>query len=151
MALDLDLPEDGGPPALDVQVAFPGCEPERIDTLSGGQRTLVAFAFGLALFLERPTRLLVLDEVEPALDESNLRRFNTLLGEVAATRQVLLVSHQRRTRDVGDVSFGIGRSGEGASMLHYRYERATKGLVVFGHVRGNWLERTETLMSEAVR
>lgn len=151
VALDLDLPEDDRPPALGVRVAFPGCEPERIDTLSGGQRTLVAFAFGLALFLERPSRLIVLDEVEPALDESNLRRFNALLGEVAATRQVLLVSHQRRTRDVGDVSFGIEHSGEGASMLHYRYERATKGLVVFGHVRGNWLERTETLTGEAVR
>jgi hypothetical protein len=151
VALDLDLPEDGRPPALDVRVAFPGCEPERIDSLSGGQRTLVAFAFGLALFLEKPTRLIVLDEVEPALDENNLRRFNALLGEVAATRQVLLVSHQRGTRDVGDATFGIDRSGEGASVVHYRYEPSTKGLVVFGHVRGNWLERTEALTGETVR
>jgi energy-coupling factor transporter ATP-binding protein EcfA2 len=148
--LDLDLPDDDRPPALDIRVTFPEREPERVDRLSGGERALVAFALGLALFLEKPSRLLVLDEVEPALDESNLRRFNDLLGELATARQVVVVSHQRRTKDLGDVVFGLDHGGEGALILHYRYEPATKGLVVFGRVRGNWLERTEALAGEDI-
>ncbi len=140
--LVLRLPADREPAAIDLAVSFPGCAPERVEALSGGQRALIAFSLGLAFFLEAPSRLLVLDEVEPALDESNLRRFNDLLHEVAQTRQVVVVSHQRRTKDVGDVVFGVDMAGEGASMIHYRFEPATKRLILFGRVRGNWLERS---------
>jgi hypothetical protein len=143
--LPLDL--SGGPAqaGLDVRVAFPASGFERLEALSGGQRAMVAFALGLALFMETPARLVVLDEVEPALDDSNLRRFNDLLHEVADTRQVVVVSHQRRTKDVGDVVFGVDVTGNGASLLHYRFEPATKRLIVFGRARGNWLERTAAL------
>ncbi len=149
--LVLRLPAGNGPAAADLAVTFPDCAPERVEALSGGQRALVAFSLGLAFFLEAPSRLLVLDEVEPALDESNLRRFNDLLHEVAQSRQVVVVSHQRRTKDVGDVVFGVDMAGEGASMIHYRFEPATKRLILFGRVRGNWLERSAAHEAEEER
>ncbi len=149
--LGLRLPSNSEPAAVDLAVTFPDCAPERVEALSGGQRALVAFSLGLAFFLEAPSRLLVLDEVEPALDESNLRRFNDLLHEVAQTRQVVVVSHQRRTKDVGDVVFGVDMAGEGASMIHYRFEPATKRLILFGRVRGNWLERSAAHEAEEKR
>jgi ABC-type Mn2+/Zn2+ transport system ATPase subunit len=143
--LPLQLADRLSESTMDVRVAFPGSGFERIDALSGGQRAMAAFALGLALFLETPSRLVVLDEVEPALDDSNLRRFNDLLHEVAETRQVVVVSHQRRTKDVGDVVFGVDVTGDGASMLHFRFEPATKRLILFGRTRGNWLERNAAL------
>ncbi len=148
VALPLELPEELDRATLDVRVAFPSGDWEPLEGLSGGQRALAAFSLGLAFFLEAPSRLLILDEVEPALDESNLKRFNEVLHEVAQSRQVIVVSHQRRTKDVGDVVFGVDHGGFGASTLHFRFEPATKKLLVFGRVRGNWLERTAALGGE---
>lgn len=110
---------------------------------------MVAFALGLAVFDEGDTRLLVFDEVEPALDESNLRAFNDLLHEAATGRQVVIISHQRRTKDVGDVVFGFDHLGGGAAGLQFRYEPRTRRLVVFGRARGNWLDRTAQLTQES--
>ena len=109
---------------------------------------MVAFALGLAVFEEGDARLLVFDEVEPALDESNVRVFNELLHEAAAGRQVVVISHQRRTKEVGDVVSGFDHLGGGAARLHFRYEPRTRRLVVFGRVRGNWLDRTAQLTEE---
>ena len=132
-----------------VEATFPGHPPVHLDALSGGQRALVAFALGLSVFEEGDARLLVFDEVEPALDESNLRVFNDLLHEAARGRQVVVISHQRRTKDVGDVVFGFDHVGGGAAGLHFRYEPHTRKLVVFGRVRGNWLDRTAQLAEES--
>lgn len=135
-------------PAATVGVSFPGQPEVHLDALSGGQRALVAFALGVAVFEESPSRLMVLDEVEPALDESNLRRFNGLLQGIAATRQVVIVSHQRRTKDVGDVVFGVDHLGDGASGLLFRFEPGTRRLVIFGRTRGNWLDRNAPELQE---
>jgi hypothetical protein len=136
-----DAGDGADEPRVEVRAAFPGEIEVHLDALSGGQRALAAFALGVAVLEEMPSRLMVLDEVEPALDESNLRRFNGLLHEIATTRQVVIVSHQRRTREVGDVVFGVDHANDGASALLFRFEPKTRSLVMFGRSRGNWLER----------
>lgn len=111
--LPLDLSKGLRRATLDVRVAFPDSGFERLEALSGGQRSLVAF-------LEVPSPALVLDEVEPALDEALVRRLTRLLHEVGRERQVLAVSHQTLMRHTAGHVLHIERK-EGRSRIGMQY------------------------------
>ena len=100
-------------------------------TLSGGERSLAALSLALALFQEYPSPFIVLDEVEPALDDTNIRRLQSVLDLVADGRQILMVSHQQRAKEAGDVVFGVERNLDGASQVKFRYEPRTRRLDIF--------------------
>ena len=76
----------------------------------------------LALFLEIPSPALVLDEVEPALDEAMVRRLTSLLRTVALERQVILVSQQRLVREAADTVFDLRRRKDHGSHVWFRYD-----------------------------
>lgn len=116
---------------VEVLVRPPGKVLDRVDNLSGGERSLAALALALAVFQEDESPLFILDEVEPALDDTNIRRVQTFLDRVADHRQILLVSHQQRAKETGDVVFGVEQNLDGAGQIRFRYEPRTHRLEVF--------------------
>ncbi len=107
----------------------------RVSALSGGERSLAALSLALALFQEYASPLFVLDEVEPALDDTNIRRLQAVLDRVADSHQILMISHQQRAKEAGDAVFGIERNLDGASQVKFRYEPKSRRLDVFRRTR----------------
>jgi hypothetical protein len=83
------------------------------------------------VFQENDSPFFVLDEVEPALDDTNIRRLQAVLDSVADGRQLLVVSHQQRAKETGDAVFGVERNLDGASQVKFRFEPRTRRLDVF--------------------
>jgi chromosome segregation protein len=97
---------------------FPGGEKiKRLSLLSGGERSLVAVAFLVALFKARPSPFYILDEVEAALDDTNLGRLLEIYEELRENSQLLVITHQKRTMEVGDALYGVTMRGDGVSTV----------------------------------
>lgn len=127
----LALVQGDGGPGVDIMVRPPGKVLDRVSSLSGGERSLAALSLALAVFQEYDSPFFVLDEVEPALDDTNIRRLQAVLDSVANDRQLLVVSHQQRAKETGDVVFGVERNLDGASQVKFRFEPGTRRLDVF--------------------
>lgn len=123
--------ESSDGPGVDVLVRPPEKVLESVSVLSGGERSLAALSLALAVFQEFDSPIFILDEVEPALDDTNIRRVQAVLDSVADSRQLLVVSHQQRAKETGDVVFGIERNLDGASQVKYRFEPQTRRLDIF--------------------
>jgi chromosome segregation protein len=89
----------------------------RLSLLSGGERSLAALAFLFAIFRARPSPFYLMDEVEAALDDVNLRRFLDMVGGFAERTQMLLVTHQKRTMEAADILYGVSMGKGGASRV----------------------------------
>jgi chromosome segregation protein len=123
----LELTDPGDMLATGIEiVARPGRKRvKRLSLLSGGERALAALAFLFAIFRARPSPFYLLDEVEAALDDVNLHRFIELIKGFAATSQVLLVTHQKRTMEAADILYGVSMGRDGASsVIAQRVEEA---------------------------
>ena len=83
--------------------------------LSGGERSLAALAFLFSIFEARPSPFYVLDEVEAALDDSNLRRFLRIVDEFRQRAQLMIVTHQQQTVEAADVLYGVTMEPGGSS------------------------------------
>lgn len=127
----LPIVEGKDGPGVDILVRPPGKVLDRVSVLSGGERSLAALSLALAVFQELDSPFFVLDEVEPALDDTNIRRVQAVLDSVADSRQLLVVSHQQRAKETGDVVFGVERNLDGASQVKFRFEPQTRRLEVF--------------------
>jgi len=97
-----------GPPRKDVR---------SISLLSGGERTLTAVALLFALFKARPSPFCFLDEVDAALDETNIERFCSLLGEFIQNSQFLIVTHSKQTMSYASILYGVTMETGGVSKL----------------------------------
>ena len=89
----------------------------RLSLLSGGEKALGAIAFLFALFLARPCPFYLLDEVEAALDDTNIGRFVELLRRYAERAQFIVVTHQKRTMEAADVLYGVTMGADGVSQV----------------------------------
>ncbi len=99
--------------------------------LSGGERSLAALAFLFSIFEARPSPFYVLDEVEAALDDVNLRRFLRMVDEFRSRAQLIIVTHQQQTMEAADVLYGITLQPGGSSQA-VRKELAAAVAVVEG-------------------
>jgi chromosome segregation protein len=115
--LILTEPDDMLATGIDFEARPPGKKVKRLSLLSGGERSLTAIAFLLAIFKARPSPFYVLDEVEAALDDTNLQRLLQIFDELRATSQLLVVTHQKRTMEVADSLYGISMQGDGVSSV----------------------------------
>jgi chromosome segregation protein len=115
--LVLTDPDDMLGTGIDVEARPPGKKVKRLSLLSGGERSLVAVAFLVALFKARPSPFYVLDEVEAALDDTNLGRLLDLYAELRATSQLIVITHQKRTMEIGDALYGVTMRGDGVSTV----------------------------------
>ena len=85
--------------------------------LSGGERSLAALAFLFSIFEARPSPFYVLDEVEAALDDVNLRRFLRIVDEFRGKAQLIIVTHQQHTMEAADVLYGVTMEPGGSSQV----------------------------------
>ena len=115
--LVLTEPDDILTTGIEVEARPAGKTVKRMSLLSGGERTLVALAFLVALFKARPSPFYVLDEIEAALDDANLGRLLVLMEELRQSSQLLVVTHQKRTMEAADALYGVSMRGDGVSMV----------------------------------
>jgi chromosome segregation protein len=115
--LVLTDPDDMLATGIDVEARPPGKKVKRLSLLSGGERSLVAVAFLVALFKARPSPFYILDEVEAALDDTNLGRLLELYEELRENSQLLVITHQKRTMEVADALYGVTMRGDGVSSV----------------------------------
>jgi chromosome segregation protein len=85
--------------------------------LSGGERSLTAIAFLLAIFRARPSPFYVMDEVEAALDDTNVGRLLDIFDELRSSSQLIIVTHQKRTMEVADSLYGVSMRSDGVSAV----------------------------------
>jgi len=115
--LVLTDPSDMLATGVEVEARPPGKKVKRLSLLSGGERSLVAVAFLVALFKARPSPFYILDEVEAALDDTNIGRFTELLRTYADRAQFIVITHQKRTMEAADVLYGVTMGPDGVSQV----------------------------------
>ncbi len=124
-ALRLTTPDDLLNTGIEVEAKPSGKNVRKLSLLSGGERALTALGLLFAIFRSRPSPFYVMDEVEAALDEVNLRRFLALLDEFRTEAQLLVVSHQRRTMEIADCLYGVSmKPGESSKVVSERLRAA---------------------------
>ncbi len=116
-ALTLTDADDLMTTGIEVAVKPAGKRIERLSLLSGGEKSLAAVAFLIAIFKARPSPFYVMDEVEAALDDANLGRLLTLFTELRASSQLIIITHQKRTMEIADALYGVSMSGDGISAV----------------------------------
>jgi chromosome segregation protein len=102
---------------VDVEARPPGKKVKRLSLLSGGERSLTAVALLVAIFRARPSPFYVLDEVEAALDDVNLGRLISLIAELRASSQLIIITHQKRTMEIADALYGVTMRGDGVTQV----------------------------------
>ncbi len=102
---------------VDVEARPAGKKVKRLSLLSGGERSLVAVAFLVALFKARPSPFYILDEVEAALDDVNLGRLLGIYEELRENSQMLVITHHKRTMEVADALYGVTMREDGVSSV----------------------------------
>ena len=113
--LILTDPSDMLNSGVDVEARPPGKRIKRLSLLSGGERSLTAVALLVAIFKARPSPFYVMDEVEAALDDNNLGRLLGVLEELRQASQLIIITHQKRTMEIGDALYGVTMRGDGVS------------------------------------
>ena len=109
--------EEDGDPGIEVELRPAGKRITRLSLLSGGEKALGAISFLFALFLAKPCPFYLLDEVEAALDDTNIARFVELLRRYAHQAQFVVITHQKRTMEAADVLYGVTMGGDGVSQV----------------------------------
>ena len=105
--LVLTDPEDMLSTGIEIEARPAGKKVKRLSLLSGGERSLAAIAFLVAIFKARPSPFYVMDEVEAALDDMNLTRLLTIFKELQETSQLIVITHQKRTMEIADALYGV--------------------------------------------
>ena len=115
--LMLTEPDDMLATGIEIEARPPGKRVKRLSLLSGGERSLTAIAYLFAIFKARPSPFYVLDEVEAALDDTNLQRLLRIFEELRESSQLVVITHQRRTMEVADALYGVTMRGDGVSAV----------------------------------
>ncbi|HKV48659.1 MAG TPA: chromosome segregation protein SMC [Candidatus Acidoferrales bacterium] len=113
----LSEPDSSGDTGIDIVVQPPGKRLQSIMLLSGGEKALTALALLIAVFRYSPSPFCILDEVDAPLDEANVGRFNKMLADMCGQTQFIVVTHNRRTMEMGSVLYGVTMQEPGVSKL----------------------------------
>jgi chromosome segregation ATPase len=114
---EADPDDDESEPGVEIELRPAGKKVTRLSLLSGGEKSLGAISFLFALFLARPCPFYLLDEVEAALDDTNIGRFVELLRRYADRAQFIVVTHQKRTMEAADILYGVTMGEAGVSQI----------------------------------
>ncbi len=115
--LILTDPDDMLTTGVEVEARPPGKRVKRLSLLSGGERSLTAVALLVSIFKARPSPFYVMDEVEAALDDTNLQRLIGIMRELQESSQLIVITHQKRTMEVADALYGVSMQGDGVSKV----------------------------------
>ena len=104
-------------PGIEILAQPPGKKLQSVNLFSGGEKALTAVALIFGIFLIKPTPFCLLDEVDAPLDEGNVGRYNDMVEEMSKTSQFILITHNKRTMEIGDTLYGVtmeepGRTGD---------------------------------------
>jgi chromosome segregation protein len=113
----LSEPDSSGDAGIDIVAQPPGKRLQNILLLSGGEKALTALALLIAVFRYQPSPFCILDEVDAPLDEANVGRFNKMLSEMCGQTQFIVVTHNRKTMEMGSVLYGVTMQEPGVSKL----------------------------------
>jgi chromosome segregation protein len=102
---------------IEVEARPAGKKVKRLSLLSGGERSLTAIALLVSIFKARPSPFYVMDEVEAALDDTNLGRLLDIFRELRDDSQLIIITHQKRTMEVADALYGITMRGDGVTTV----------------------------------
>ena len=115
--LTLSQPEDVLTSGIEISVQPPGKIVTHLESLSGGEKALVAIALYFAIMKVNPPPFCVLDEIEAALDDVNVDRFAGYLRGMNQNTQFIVITHRRGTMEEADVLYGVTMQDEGVSKL----------------------------------
>lgn len=107
----------GHEPGIEILAQPPGKKLQSVNLFSGGEKALTAVALIFGIFLIKPTPFCLLDEVDAPLDEGNVGRYNEMVREMSKTSQFILITHNKRTMEVGDMLYGVTMEEPGVSKL----------------------------------
>ena len=102
---------------VEVEARPPGKKVKRLSLLSGGEKSLTAVAMLVAIFRARPSPFYVMDEVEAALDDVNLRRLIGLFEQLRTQSQLIVITHQKPTMEIADALYGVSMQGDGITTV----------------------------------
>jgi chromosome segregation protein len=125
--LVLTDPEEPDSTGVEVAAQPRGKKLSKMSLMSGGEKALTALALLFAVYRTRPCPFYILDEVEAALDDVNLRRFCTFVDSMREYTQFIVVTHQRRTMEMADTLYGVSMHADGVSkVVSQRLDRAAE-------------------------
>ncbi|MBE6864759.1 MAG: chromosome segregation protein SMC [Ruminococcus flavefaciens] len=116
-ALILTDPENVLESGIEISVAPPGKVIKNLISLSGGEQSFVAIAIYFAILRLRPAPFCILDEIDAALDEVNVRKYAQYLKNFTDTTQFVLVTHRRSAMEEANVLYGVTMQEDGISKL----------------------------------
>lgn len=123
--LEMTEPDDPAATGIEVVAQPRGKRVTKMSLLSGGERSLTALGLLFAVYRTRTVPFYVLDEVEAALDDSNLDRLLAAIEVLRTRTQLIVISHQRRTMESADVLYGVSMQADGVSrVVSQKLERA---------------------------
>ena len=129
--LQLTAPDDPEATGVEVSAQPRGKKLAKMSLLSGGEKSLTALALLFAVYRTRPCPFYILDEVEAALDDTNLRRFVAFTDSMRHHTQFIVVTHQRRTMEMADVLYGVSMQADGVSkVVSQKLDRAARNTEV---------------------
>ena len=124
-SLSLENPEDVENSGVEVTAQPRGKRLTKMMLMSGGEKSLTALALLFAVYKTRSTPFYILDEVEAALDDTNLRRLMSYIDTLRQQTQLIMITHQRRTMEMADVLFGVSMQADGVTkVVSQKLERA---------------------------
>jgi chromosome segregation protein len=125
-SLSMTEPDDPESTGVEVAAQPRGKRLQKMSLLSGGEKSLTALALLFAVYRTRPCPFYILDEVEAALDDTNLRRFIAFVDSLRTHTQFVVVTHQRRTMEMADVLYGVSMQADGVSkVVSQKIERSS--------------------------
>jgi chromosome segregation protein len=113
----LTEPDSSGDAGIDIVASPPGKRLQNVLLLSGGEKAMTALALLIAIFRYQPSPFCILDEVDAPLDEANVGRFTRLISEMSSQTQFIIVTHNRKTMEMGSVLYGVTMQEPGVSKL----------------------------------
>jgi len=116
-SLSLTESDDVLEAGIEIMAQPPGKRLQSVNLLSGGEKAMTAIALLVAVFQVRPSPFFLLDEVDAALDDANVGRFNEIVKDLAEDSQFLLITHNKRTIEVADILYGVTMEEKGVSKL----------------------------------
>ncbi|MET7767615.1 chromosome segregation protein SMC [Nocardia sp. NPDC005366] len=128
--LVLTDPSDMLTTGIEVEARPPGKKVKRLSLLSGGEKSLTAVALLVAIFRARPSPFYVMDEVEAALDDTNLRRLIGLFEQLREKSQLIVITHQKPTMEIADALYGVSMRGDGITQVISQRLRGDKPAAV---------------------
>ncbi|MDP6729011.1 MAG: chromosome segregation protein SMC, partial [SAR324 cluster bacterium] len=100
---------------VDIVAQPPGKKLQNLNLLSGGEKALTAISLIFAIFLIKPSPFCLLDEVDAPLDDANVVRFNRLINSLTDNAQFIVITHNKKTMEIGDLLYGVTMENPGIS------------------------------------